>query len=114
MKLSDLTKEERSLLLYFESCAVDYAGKVDARRMNKDDIEIAQRWSNDRFLLFGRMAFDHINFESSPHMAYYCLLSPEAWDLAHQERRARAERMRKNSEYDVNFMGKQYPYKELS
>lgn len=27
MKLEELTKDERSLLLYIETCAVDYGGK---------------------------------------------------------------------------------------
>lgn len=31
---TDMTKEEKSLLLYLETCATEKGGKVDARHMN--------------------------------------------------------------------------------
>jgi len=39
--LDTMTSDERNLLLYFETCAVDYGGKIDNRRMNREDIYIA-------------------------------------------------------------------------
>jgi hypothetical protein len=81
--LETLTHDERSLLLYFETLAVDYSGKVDSRRMNEDDFRIAEIWDSEGFIEFGRIIFDHGG-------GYYCNLSEEAWKLAHEVRKARA------------------------
>jgi len=43
--LNKMTKNERSLLLYLETRAVDYGGIVDTRHMNQDDMEIAKEWN---------------------------------------------------------------------
>ena len=54
--LDGLSRDERSLLLYFESVCVDHAGLVDTRRMNADDIKIATKWDEIGFVLYGRVA----------------------------------------------------------
>ena len=41
----NLTKAERSLLLYAETCAVDGKGRLDARRMNDIDIAALQKFN---------------------------------------------------------------------
>ena len=89
MKLSEMTKDERSLLLYLESRATDQGGTVDARRMNKEDFDIAKRWNEDGFIEFGRVASCDLAIDRT----YWVVLTPPAWDLAHQERIARADRM---------------------
>ena len=89
MKLDDMTKDERSLLLFLETCAVDYGGKVDGRRINKEDIDTARKWNTDGFVKFGRIKFHDIAF----HHTHWCELSDEAWAIAHEERRARYERL---------------------
>jgi hypothetical protein len=40
-----LSKDEKSLLLFFESCAVEYGGKINVRHMNEDDFKIAEAWN---------------------------------------------------------------------
>lgn len=88
-ELSSMSSDERSLLLYLETRAVDYGGRVDIRRMNTDDINIAEKWAKEGFIKFGRIVAHHINSQG----AHFCILSDEAWDLAHAERRLRSERM---------------------
>jgi hypothetical protein len=87
--LAKLTKDERSLLLYFESRSIDYYGRVDPRQMNDEDREIAERWNKEKFVLYGRIASDWVNEYGSE----WCRLSDEAMKLAAEERKARANRM---------------------
>jgi hypothetical protein len=89
MNLSEMTKDERSLLLYLETCAVDYGGKVESKHMNNDDFEIAKRWNESGFVKFGRIKFKSI-IAGKDH---WCELSDEAWSIAHQERKARYNRI---------------------
>lgn len=86
--LETMSRDERSLLLYFETCAVDLSGRVDARRLNSDDFEIAGRWSGTDFIGFGRIKSADHNSQGQ----HWVELSDEAWELAHQERRARNAR----------------------
>lgn len=92
--LESMTKDERSLLLYLETRAVDYGGKVDTRHMNAEDMAIAKNWNTEGFVKFGRIKFHDINILSK--MTHWCELSDEAWTLAHQERRARCTRIMKD------------------
>ena len=89
MKLSEMSRDERSLLLYFESRAVDHGGLVDARRINDSDFKLAQGWDTQGFVSFGRLASEYLTAQSS----HWCHLSQEAWELAHEERRARHLRL---------------------
>lgn len=97
MTLSELTKEERSLLLFFETCHVDYGGLLDPRRMNESDQDIARDWRNRGFIRFGRITAEWL--EKYSPCSYYVWLSDEAFELAHQERRERAERMKAKREW---------------
>lgn len=92
MKIENMSKDERGLLLYFECQAVDYGGKIDSRRMNGTDFEIAKEWDSTGFVRFGRIAAHDIahNFD------HWSVLSEEAWTEAHQERRARNVRVESN------------------
>jgi hypothetical protein len=59
--LDTMTSDERSLLLFFETQAVDNGGKVnDIRHMNKEDLEIAEEWNKEGFVKFGRIRFKSI------------------------------------------------------
>ena len=93
MELSQMTKDERSLLLYFETQSVDHTGKVDPRRMDIHDTAIAKRWNESGFVRFGRLASECITRGFGNYFNYWCELSEEAWELAHEERRARHKRM---------------------
>lgn len=89
--LAEMTKAERSLLLFLECRAVDHGGLVCTRHMNLMDFEIAENWAASGFIQFGRLTRDSIaELRGSTH---WVTLSETAWMLAHQERRARFERL---------------------
>lgn len=88
MELSQMNRDERSLLIFFETCLVDYTGRVNAARMNAIDEEIAQRWAKEGFIEYGRIASKDHNSQG----AHWVKFSADAWTAAHQERRARYSR----------------------
>ena len=91
MNLNDMTKNQKALLLYLETCAVDSGGLVLTQRMSIDDTEIAKKWSESGFVKFGRLASDCL---PRPNGAtHWCELSDEAWSLAQAERRERYTRI---------------------
>lgn len=87
-----MTRAEISLLLYLETVEVDYGGKIDGRRMNQEDFDIARRWNESGFIKFGRIAHSDISY----NFTNWCVLSEDAWKIAHEKRRARAEVMKQN------------------
>jgi len=88
MNLNDMSRDERSLLLYFETCAVDFSGRVDLRRVNEDDMKIVECWNDSGFISFGRIAHRDHNSQGS----HWVELTDDAWSLAHKERRTKYER----------------------
>ena len=89
--LSDLTREQLSLLLFLECRATDHGGLVETPHMNESDIEQAAKWTADGFLAFGRLTSASIrSLHGSTH---WVTLSDEAWRLAHEERKARHARI---------------------
>lgn len=90
--MEKMDKEEKSLLLFLETRAVDYSGRVNLKHMNSDDIKIAERWNKEKFIEFGRIVLRHHNSDGT----HYCKLSDKALKLAHKERRARILRMLEN------------------
>lgn len=95
MNLSEMTKDERSLLLFLETQAVDYGGLVDVRHMNEDDCNIASDWNECGFITYKRISFYSIKAVSTATRkpTHYVILSEEAFRLAHEERIARVVRM---------------------
>lgn len=98
-KLEDMTPEERSLLLYVECCAVDEGGLVDSRKINSDERDILKRWHDEGLISFSRITWDSIQSLVNKHCTDLVYLSEEAWNLAHQERRARQVRMSRKPPY---------------
>jgi hypothetical protein len=92
MNLNDMSKCEKSLLLYLETRAVDHGGLVCTQHMNSEDMATAKRWSESGFVRFGRLAADCLpgRHGGSTH---WCELSDDAWTLAHSERRERYTRI---------------------
>lgn len=89
MELKDMSKDERSLLLYFETCAVDHTGLVHHLKMNAADRVIANRWAQTGLIEMGRVCFGDI---ATVKASMWVRLTPAMQDLAAQERKARAER----------------------
>lgn len=86
--LETMTADERNLLLYLETRAVDHGGLVDIKHMNKEDMDIAKKWNDEGFIGFGRIKFHSITVSS-----HWTELSEEAWNLAHAERKAKCVRV---------------------
>ncbi len=94
--LENLTKDELSLLLFFETLAVDHRGIVDdPRKMNEQDFKIAKQWNSEGFCSFKRYTMREFNGEVKM-LTHIIELSDEAWSLAHQERKARGKCLYKN------------------
>ena len=83
-----MTKDELSLLIYCEACAVDYTGRVDTRALNNPDMMILTQWNQDGYIESGRIVFEDI----SKGRSLWCHLSEAAFRDAHAEREERAHR----------------------
>ena len=81
--LNKMSKEERSLLLFLETRAVDYGGRVNIQHMNEEDMKIVEKWNKEDFLEFGRIVMRNHNSDGT----HWVKLSEDAWRLAHKERR---------------------------
>ena len=97
--LDEMTKDERSQLLYMETRLVDQKGILNEKQMNDDDRAICKRWDAEGFIVYKRLPFDVIEsrgrqFTNSmtKQETTYVEFSDEAWQLAHEERRRRADR----------------------
>jgi hypothetical protein len=84
-----MTKEEKSLLLFLETCAVDSGGEVDSRHMNADDFKTAEKWKKSGYILFGRIC----SVDISNNKTNWVELSDCAWSDAHKERKERFSRI---------------------
>ena len=91
--LADMSNDERGLLLFFESNAVDHRGTVHSQHMNKDDMDIAKRWDEEGFCKFGRIKAADIRDRFQAKKTHYVLMSDEALKLAQEERIERIKRM---------------------
>ncbi len=89
-KLSELTNDEKSLLLFFECAYVDYGGKLNTAHINNDDRKIIQKWKQENFITFDRLYSKSIGTDGKTHAVS---LSENAFNLAHEERKARAKRV---------------------
>lgn len=101
MNVEDMTKDERSLLLYFEDCMVNRMGCVQPVHMNEGDFEIAERWHRDKFVSFVRCPYafirkDNPNRRAGGDYTHLVLLSDGAWKVAHQLREDRGNRQFSN------------------
>lgn len=88
-------EKHAGLLLYFETCLVDSYGRVDGRRINKEEVDVAQKWTNEDFVKFGRLSMKTIDSSRGDAHRYthYIRFSNEAWEITHQLRRERSGRM---------------------
>ena len=95
--LEEMSRDERSLLTFFECMVIDNWGRIQTSKMNDDDYKIAEKWKEEKFIQFGRMPSKYILGEGKKqHPAYpyinWVRLSDEAFELAYQERKNRALR----------------------
>lgn len=92
--ITTLTKVERSIILYAESCSVEYGGLLEGMRMNEHDLVALRKFEEAGILSFGRCPAALLE----PLSAYgrkpthWITLTDDAWNLAHALRRQRAAR----------------------
>lgn len=99
VSLEEMTRDERSLLIYLETCAVDYGGLVSIEHMNEGDLTIMEEWTESGFLEFGRIT--RASIKGLRDRSRWVKLSPTAWKLAHEERRARHKRIYDNRRWET-------------
>lgn len=98
----DMTRNEKSLLLYLETRAVDNGGKVDVRCMNKEDMETAKHWNDDGFVKFGRLGSSYIcKPDKTSKSTHFVVLSDAAWETVHQLRQKRADRVLSKRDWET-------------
>ena len=88
MNETDLTREEQSLLLYIESCAVDCQGRLDIKKINESERQILAKWAESGLISWGRICSDDI----TPNGHQWVNLSDQAHVLAAKCRMERAKR----------------------
>jgi|GEM_PF-4420500 len=87
--LDTITREQRSILMYAETCAVDYGGLLEGIRMNTADHDALKELVAAGMLTYGRIPGKLLGtFARS--VSYWCDLTEAGWALAFQLRRARA------------------------
>ena len=93
----NLNKTERSILLYAETCVVDYAGLLEGKRMNKDDIEALKKFEADGLLKFSRIPASVLHGMVARECTHWVEFTDAAWTLAHTLRREMAEKSKTRS-----------------
>mgnify|MGYP000221082252 CR=1 FL=1 len=84
-----------SLILFLETCAADYGGRVDIRRVNSMEMDIIEIWKKAGYIDFGRIVVEHHNKQGT----HWVELSKDAIKDAHFWREKRIKRMLKNRRY---------------
>ncbi len=92
MQLATMSKDEHSLLLFFNTSCVEYGGIFDPLHMNREDMEIMKRWTLDGFIESGRLTMESID-KLTTKKTMWVKLSHRAWELADQERFQRYNRI---------------------
>jgi hypothetical protein len=93
----DLTRDERSFLLYAETCCVDGGGLLVGVRMNADDLAAAESFVARGVMIFGRIPAKMLGIRCDGLFApsgvtHYVELTDIGWRLAHQLRQESALR----------------------
>lgn len=96
MKLEDLDKDEKSLLLYLETAVTDKAGLYKPECVNSADRAKMDEWAESGFIAKGRVASAHLR----EGVTVWVQLSDEAMKIAHEARAERAKRMWKNKKME--------------
>ena len=93
---TELTRDEVSVLLYFETCLSDRRGTFSTRQMNEEDFAIAKRWREEGFINYGRIPYKELRARKvgAPltRSTHWVQFTDAAWKKAYRERRIRAER----------------------
>ena len=94
--IDEFSRQERSILLYAETCLVDNYGRMNQTRMNKEDFDNLDKMKAEGLLDYGRLPAKEIEsymkllgrFQTATHWVSF---TEEAWELVLIMRKARAE-----------------------
>lgn len=92
MNTSELTKDQKSMLTYIETCVVDHGGTLEAARMNAADHEAMKDLKSLKLIDHGRMPSEFLRVHGARKCAHWAVLTDAGWEVAHKLRRERAER----------------------
>jgi len=85
-----LSEFETDFLLYLEDRLVEHRGKVRSDQIRPEEVALAQRWNASGFLQFTPIRPEEVDYSQSNPATHRVSFSEEAWALAAQVRRARA------------------------
>lgn len=90
--IQTLTRDEKSILLYAETCVVDGSGLMAGARMNEADIAALKKFKAEGVLDFGRIPFHTVGTLIQPavKLTHWVTFHEPAWQMAHALRRQRA------------------------
>ena len=92
----EFTRDEISVLLYFETCAVDSRGLFEAKHVSSADLLLANKLQGEGFIAYGRIPAKVILKWGKSHPVlretHWVRLGDDVWKIVHRERRAKAER----------------------
>lgn len=90
--IDTLSKSERGILLYAETCLVDFGGLLEGRRMNNADIDALKKFQQAGVLEFGRIPLKTLGMlmKAGREPTYWVTFNDASWALAHALRRHRA------------------------
>lgn len=100
MSKPEFSRVEKSILLYLETCLVDQYGRVEARRINMDDLEAIRKFMQEGLIDFGRLsskAIQKLKDIPTKQYTHWVRFSDKAWELAHSFRKERSDRMIANN-----------------
>lgn len=85
----ELNRQEQSLLLYLETCTVDNQCFVDLEKVNKEDIDLLQKFQDNGLISYGRYSMKSV---FGIKLGYWVYLTDAGFELAHTLRKERAKR----------------------
>jgi hypothetical protein len=89
VNIESMSKGEKSLLLYLESRATNHSGLINVSQINKEEIDICNRWNKKGFIQFGRVVARNVR----SYCFMWCKLPESTFKIAHKLRKERADRM---------------------
>lgn len=91
MNINEMTRDEKSMLLYIETCNVDGDCLLVASKMNVADIEAMKKFQQEGLLLrSGRIPYRMLQNNGLSVRTHYAELTDAGWELAHQLRKQRS------------------------
>ncbi|WP_186187936.1 hypothetical protein [Burkholderia gladioli] len=93
--IETLSRAQKSILLYAETCLVDYGGLLEGRRMNQDDMDALKALAYAGSISFGRVPgslLSEIRDRTGRHVTHWITFNDVAWNLTHAIRRERASK----------------------